>query len=129
MIEKLACLRTPEGKDVEIALTTNGSLVAAKARSLRDAGLRRVTVSLDSLDDAVYRSMNDVGSPVARVLEGIQAAAAVGLSPVKVNTVVERCVNESQILPIARHFRNTGVVRFIEFMDVGGAASWAGNGQ
>jgi GTP 3',8-cyclase len=126
LIERLARLRTPEGKDVEIALTTNGSLLAAKARSLRDAGLRRVTVSLDSLDDAVFQRMNDVGFPVARVLEGIQAAAAAGLSPVKVNTVVERGVNENQILPIARYFRNTGVVvRFIEFMDVGGAASWA----
>ena len=123
LIERLAGLRTPEGKDVEIALTTNGSLLAAKARSLRDAGLRRVTVSLD---DTLFRRMNDVGFPVARVLEGIQAAAAAGLSPVKVNTVVERGVNESQILPIARHFRNTGVVvRFIEFMDVGGATSWA----
>ncbi|CAB3793260.1 GTP 3',8-cyclase MoaA [Pararobbsia alpina] len=126
LIERLARLRTPEGKDIEIALTTNGSLLAAKARSLRDAGLQRVTVSLDSLDDAVFQRMNDVGFPVARVLEGIEAATAAGLSPVKVNTVVEKGVNENQILPIARYFRNTGViVRFIEFMDVGGAASWA----
>lgn len=125
LVERLAGLRTPGGKDVEIALTTNGSLLAAKARSLRDAGLQRVTVSLDSLDDATFQRMNDVGFPVARVLEGIEAAVAAGLAPVKINTVVERGVNDNQVLPIARYFRHTGItVRFIEFMDVGGAASW-----
>src|SRR5260370_29872163 len=90
LIERLARLRTPEGKDVEIALTTNGSLLAAKARSLRDAGLRRVTVSLDSLDDAIFQRMNDVGFPVARFLEGIQAPAAAGQAPVQANTTLEQ---------------------------------------
>jgi GTP 3',8-cyclase len=126
LIETLARLTTPAGRPVELAMTTNGSLLAAKARSLKDAGLRRVTVSLDSLDDAIFRRMNDVDFPVAKVLDGIAAAVAAGLAPVKVNTVVEKGVNETQVLPIAEHFRHTGVVvRFIEFMDVGGAASWS----
>ena len=126
LIERLAGMTTLRGRPVEIALTTNGSLLASKARALKAAGLRRVTISLDSLDDGVFRRMNDVDFPVARVLEGIEAACAAGLAPVKVNTVVERGVNEHQIVPIARHFRFSAVtVRFIEFMDVGGAASWA----
>ncbi|MBB5500014.1 GTP 3',8-cyclase MoaA [Paraburkholderia sp. MM5384-R2] len=125
LIERLAAMTTRDGRPVELALTTNGSLLAAKARALKVAGLGRVTVSLDSLDDPLFRGMNDVDFPVARVLEGIEAACAVGLAPVKVNTVVECGVNEHQIVPIARHFRFSGVtVRFIEFMDVGGAASW-----
>nr|WP_258002306.1 GTP 3',8-cyclase MoaA [Burkholderia sp. WAC0059] len=125
LVERLARLRTPAGRNVEIALTTNGLLLAQKARALRDAGLSRVTVSLDSLDDALFGRMNGVGAPVSRVLDGIDAARAAGLAPLKVNMVVEKHVNDSQVLPIAQRFRHTGVtVRFIEFMDVGGAASW-----
>lgn len=111
--------------DLDLTLTTNGALLASKARALRDAGLKRVTVSLDSLDDAVFRSMNDVDFPVAKVLEGMDAAEAVGLSPLKVNMVVKRGLNESSILPMARHFRGTGrILRFIEYMDVGSSNGW-----
>jgi cyclic pyranopterin phosphate synthase len=125
LIEQLAALRTPDGAPLDITLTTNGSLLARKARSLRDAGLRRVTVSLDGLDDAVFRRMNDVDFPVADVLEGIDAACAAGLGPVKVNMVVKRGTNEHEILPMARHFRGTGIVlRFIEYMDVGVTNGW-----
>ena len=125
LIEQLAALRTPDGAPLDITLTTNGSLLARKARSLRDAGLRRVTVSLDGLDDAVFRRMNDVDFPVADVLEGIDAACAAGLGPVKVNMVVKRGTNEHEILPMARHFRGTGIVlRFIEYMDVGATNGW-----
>jgi len=128
LIERLATLTTVDGKPVEIALTTNGSLLAAKARSLRDAGLSRVTVSLDALDDAVFRRMSDADMPVARVLAGIEAAQAAGLAPVKVNAVIERGANDDQILPLVRHFRHSGVaVRFIEYMDVGGASAWSGD--
>jgi cyclic pyranopterin phosphate synthase len=110
---------------LDLTLTTNGSLLAGKAGALRAAGLRRVTVSLDSLDDATFRAMNDVDFPVARVLEGIDAAVAAGLDPVKVNVVVKRGVNEDGVLPLARAFRGTGVVvRFIEYMDVGATNGW-----
>ncbi len=120
LVEKLATVA-----DLDLTLTTNGSLLAAKARALRDAGLKRVTVSLDSLDDAVFRRMNDVDFPVARVLEAIDVAEAVGLAPIKINTVVKRGVNEDSILPMARHFRGTGrIVRFIEYMDVGTSNGW-----
>ncbi|KVD38761.1 GTP 3',8-cyclase MoaA [Burkholderia ubonensis] len=126
LIESLAALTTLDGKPVEIALTTNGSLLAAKARALRDAGLGRVTVSLDAIDDAVFRKMSDVDMPVSRVLAGIEAAQAAGLAPVKVNAVIERGVNDGQLLPLVRAFRHTGVaVRFIEYMDVGGAQFWS----
>jgi cyclic pyranopterin phosphate synthase len=119
LIEMLAAL------DLDLTLTTNGTLLAKKARSLRDAGLRRVTVSLDSLDDATFRAMNDVDFPVAKVLEGIDAAAAAGLAPVKVNMVVKRGVNDASIVPMARHFKGSGhIVRFIEFMDVGSSNGW-----
>ena len=125
LIGQLAQLRTVDGEPVELALTTNGSLLARKAQALRDAGLQRVTVSLDGLDDAVFRRMNDVDFPVAQVLEGIEAAQAAGLAPVKVNMVVKRGTNEQEILPMARHFRGTGtVLRFIEFMDVGATNGW-----
>jgi cyclic pyranopterin phosphate synthase len=111
--------------DLDLTLTTNGSLLAGKAKALRDAGLKRVTVSLDSLDDAVFKSMNDVDFPVARVLEGMDAAEAVGLAPIKVNMVVKRGLNENSILPMARHFRGTGrILRFIEYMDVGSSNGW-----
>ena len=110
--------------DLDLTLTTNGALLAQKARALAEAGLTRVTVSLDSLDDEVFRAMNDVDFPVARVLAGIDAASAEGL-PVKVNVVVKRGLNDDGILPMARRFRGTGVVlRFIEYMDVGHTNGW-----
>ena len=109
----------------DIALTTNGSMLAAKARALADAGLTRITVSLDALDDEVFCAMNDVGFPVARVLEGIDAAAEVGLAPVKVNMVVKRGVNDHCLLPMADYFRRRGhTLRFIEYMDVGSSNHW-----
>jgi cyclic pyranopterin phosphate synthase len=126
LVEQLAKLTTASGKPMEIALTTNGSLLAAKARSLRDAGLTRVTVSLDAVDDAVFRRMSDVHAPVARILDGIEAARVAGLAPVKVNSVIECGVNDSQILPLVGLFKGTGVaLRFIEYMDVGGASFWS----
>jgi GTP 3',8-cyclase len=110
--------------DLDLTLTTNGSLLPQKAQTLADAGLDRVTVSLDSLDDEVFRSMNDVGFPVERVLAGIEAATEAGL-PVKVNCVVKRGVNEDGIVEMARHFRDVGhVLRFIEYMDVGHTNGW-----
>jgi cyclic pyranopterin phosphate synthase len=125
LIAQLAALRTLDGEPLDITLTTNGSLLARKAQALREAGLRRVTVSLDGLDDAVFRRMNDVDFPVADVLEGTAAARAAGLGPVKVNMVVKRGTNEHEILPMARHFRGTGMVlRFIEYMDVGATNGW-----
>jgi cyclic pyranopterin phosphate synthase len=110
---------------LDLTLTTNGSLLGKKAQALKDAGLQRITVSLDSLDDVVFKAMNDVGFPVERVLDGIEAAASVGLKPIKVNMVVKRGVNEQSVLPMARHFRNTGrILRFIEYMDVGHTNGW-----
>jgi GTP 3',8-cyclase len=110
---------------LDLTLTTNGSLLAGKAHALKDAGLKRITVSLDSIDDEVFRAMNDVDFPVERVLAGIDAALAAGLTPVKVNVVVKRSMNEDEILPVARAFRGTGVVvRFIEYMDVGHTNGW-----
>ena len=110
---------------LDLTLTTNGSLLADQAAALAAAGLRRVTVSLDSLDDAVFKCMNDVEFPVARVLAGIEAAAAAGLAPVKVNMVVRRGLNEQSILPMARYFREQGhTLRFIEYMDVGASNGW-----
>ncbi len=109
----------------DLTLTTNGSLLRAQAGKLKDAGLQRITVSLDSLDDAVFQSMNDAGVPVSVVLDGIEAARAAGLAPIKVNAVVKRGVNDHTIVDLARHFRGTGViVRFIEFMDVGATNGW-----
>jgi cyclic pyranopterin phosphate synthase len=109
---------------LDLTLTTNGALLPQRAEALRDAGLTRVTVSLDALDDAVFMAMNDAGLPVARVLEGIDAAAAAGL-PVKVNMVVKRGANEDQVLPMAERFRGTGhPLRFIEYMDVGATNGW-----
>jgi cyclic pyranopterin phosphate synthase len=119
LVERLAALG-----DVDLALTTNGAVLAQKARALAEAGLDRVTVSLDSLDDEVFRAMNDVDFPVARVLAGIDGAAEAGL-PVKVNVVVKRGLNEGSVVDIARRFRGTGhVVRFIEYMDVGATNGW-----
>jgi GTP 3',8-cyclase len=125
LVEQLAALRTPTGTALDMTLTTNGSLLKRKAQALRDAGLQRVTVSLDGLDDAVFRRMNDVDFPVVDVLAGIEAAQRAGLGPIKVNMVVKRGTNDDQILPMARHFRGTGIVlRFIEYMDVGATNGW-----
>jgi GTP 3',8-cyclase len=141
LIEMLAKIKTVEGQPLDITLTTNGSLLKKKAQSLANSGLRRVTVSLDALDDAVFKRMNDVDFPVSDVLEGIAAAQAAGLGiqaheqglgqggsghAIKVNMVVKRGTNDDQIVPMARHFKGTGVVlRFIEYMDVGSTNGWA----
>jgi cyclic pyranopterin phosphate synthase len=125
LIAQLAALRTPQGLPLDITLTTNGSLLARKAASLKAAGLQRVTVSLDGLDDTIFRKMNDVDFPVADVLAGIQAAQSAGLGPIKVNMVVKRGTNDHEIIPMARHFKNSGIVlRFIEYMDVGATNGW-----
>lgn len=125
LIGLLSQLRTLDGAPPEIALTTNGVLLARQARALRDAGLQRVTVSLDALDQATFARMSDSGLQVRDVLSGIDAALAVGLAPIKVNMVVQKGANDDQILPLARHFRGTGVeLRFIEFMDVGQTNRW-----
>ena len=117
-------LRAIDGIE-DIALTTNGSLLARQAKALADAGLDRVTVSLDSLDDDTFRAMNDVRYPVARVLEAIDAAIEVGLTPVKVNMVVKRGVNEHDVVPMAKFFADRPVIlRFIEYMDVGASNGW-----
>jgi cyclic pyranopterin phosphate synthase len=121
LVERLAAI---DGID-DLTMTTNGVLLRPKARALADAGLNRVTVSLDSLDDTTFKAMNDVGVPVAKVLDGIEAAVAAGLGPVKVNAVVKRGVNEDSIVGLARHFRGTPVtVRYIEYMDVGSTNGW-----
>jgi cyclic pyranopterin phosphate synthase len=125
LIEQLAQLRTVDGHPLDLTLTTNGSLLARKAKALKAAGLQRVTVSLDGLDDAVFRSMNDVDFPVAEVLAGIEAARDAGLGPIKVNMVVKRGTNEHEILPMARRFKGSGItLRFIEYMDVGTSNGW-----
>jgi cyclic pyranopterin phosphate synthase len=125
LVAMLAELRTPDGHALDITLTTNGSVLARKAQALKDAGLRRVTVSLDALDDDIFRRMNDVDFPVAEVLRGIEAAQRVGLAPIKVNMVVKRGTNDEQILPLAEHVRHSGIVlRFIEYMDVGATNGW-----
>jgi cyclic pyranopterin phosphate synthase len=124
-IERLVAMLVAALPGIDIALTTNGSALKAKARALRDAGLRRITVSLDSLNEQTFRAMNDVDFPVAKVLEAIDAAADAGLGPVKVNMVVTRGVNDHEIVDMARHFRGTPhIVRFIEFMDVGATNGW-----
>ena len=125
LIEQLAALKTAAGQDLDITLTTNGSLLARKAQALKSAGLKRVTVSLDGLDDEVFKQMNDVDFPVSDVLEGIQAAQAAGLGPIKVNMVVKRGTNEQEVLPMARYFKGKGIaLRFIEYMDVGATNGW-----
>jgi GTP 3',8-cyclase len=111
--------------DLDLTMTTNGALLPKFAQALKDAGLKRVTVSLDSLDNEVFKSMNDVDFPVEKVIEGMDAAAAAGLTPIKVNMVVKRGVNEASILPMARFFREKGyILRFIEYMDVGHTNGW-----
>ncbi|MEO5733812.1 MAG: GTP 3',8-cyclase MoaA, partial [Rubrivivax sp.] len=128
LVAQLALLRTPEGEPLDITLTTNASLLARKAQALRDAGLQRITVSLDALDDDVFRRMNDVDFPVSDVLAGIDAALKVGFGPIKVNMVVKRGTNDDQIVPLARHLRDhygpQVVLRFIEYMDVSATNGW-----
>jgi len=125
LIERLARLTTHDGRPLDLTLTTNGSLLARKARALKDAGLTRVTVSLDALDDTLFKRMNDAEFASADVLDGIFAAQAAGLAPVKVNMVVKRGTNDGEILPMAERFRGTGVIlRFIEYMDVGTSNGW-----
>ena len=125
LVAMLARIRTEDGSGVELTMTTNASLLARKAEALKNSGLHRVTVSLDALDDALFRRMSDADFTVADVLDGIQAAQAAGLTPVKVNMVVQRGVNDAQIEPMIEHFRGSGVVlRFIEFMDVGNTNGW-----
>ena len=122
-VERLVAMLAP--LDVDLTLTTNGSLLAGKAKALAEAGLRRITVSLDSLDDETFRRMNDVDFPVQRVLDGIAAAEDAGLRPLKVNMVVRRGLNETSVLPMAEAFRGTGrILRFIEYMDVGSSNGW-----
>ncbi len=125
LIGYLAALRTPDGGPIDLTLTTNGSALRALAGPLAEAGLQRITVSLDSLDDQVFGEMNGVDFPVSRVLDGIRAARDAGLAPIKVNTVVRRGMNESSVLPLARWAREEGLIlRFIEYMDVGHSNGW-----
>lgn len=125
LIAELAALRTLDGRPPELTLTTNGALLARKAQALRDAGLQRLTVSLDALSPAMFQRMSDSQTEVSEVLAGIEAAQRVGLAPLKVNMVVQKGVNEGEILPMARHFRGSGIeLRFIEFMDVGQTNRW-----
>jgi cyclic pyranopterin phosphate synthase len=125
LVAMLRALSTQSGKPLDLTLTTNGSLLGRKAQILKDAGLTRVTVSLDALDESTFQRMNDVDFPVAEVLHGIDAAYAAGLGPVKVNMVVKRGMNDQEILPMARYFKGTPhILRFIEFMDVGSSNGW-----
>jgi GTP 3',8-cyclase len=128
LIGMLSEFRTPDGALLDLTLTTNASVLAKKAQALKDAGLQRITVSLDALDDAIFRRMNDADFPVADVLKGIEAADRVGLGPIKVNMVVKRGTNDTEIMPMARHFKGSNVVlRFIEYMDVGATNGWRMN--
>jgi cyclic pyranopterin phosphate synthase len=124
-IDRLVAMLREALPSIDLTLTTNGSALKAHAKALRAAGLDRVTVSLDSLDEGTFRAMNDADFPVANVLEGIDEAAAAGLGPIKVNMVVKRGVNDHQVVDMARHFRGSGhIVRYIEFMDVGSTNGW-----
>ncbi|MHC6220799.1 GTP 3',8-cyclase MoaA [Arthrobacter sp. MMS24-S77] len=125
LVRMLASLRTPDGLAPDLAMTTNGSVLAQKAHTLKDAGLNRVTVSLDSVREETFQAMNDVGYPVAKVLHAADVAQAAGLGPVKINMVVKRGTNDRDILPMARHFKGSGfILRFIEYMDVGASNGW-----
>jgi cyclic pyranopterin phosphate synthase len=125
LIAQLSQIETLNGTSMDLTLTTNGSILARKARALKDAGLQRLTVSLDSLSDPLFRQMNDMDFPVATVLQGIETAQAVGFGNIKVNMVVKRGVNDHEVIAMARHFRGSGVtLRFIEFMDVGATNGW-----
>lgn len=128
LVAMLRQIDTPNGIPLDLTLTTNGALLAQKAQQLKEAGLNRVTVSLDALDDAIFKHMNDADFSVAEVLRGLDMAHKVGLGPIKVNMVVKAGVNEGQIIPMARHFKNSPfVLRFIEYMDVGSSNGWAMN--
>jgi cyclic pyranopterin phosphate synthase len=125
LLRQLAGLRRPDGGEIDLTLTTNGSALRVLAGPLREAGLKRLTVSLDSLDDDVFRAMNGIDFPVSRVLDGIAAAREVGFAPIKVNMVVKRGTNEDSIVPMARWARQEGLIlRFIEYMDVGTSNGW-----
>jgi len=125
LVELLAGLRGNDDRPIELAMTSNGTLLAKKARALKDAGLMRLNISLDALDEATFQRMSGSSASPQTVLEGIAAAESVGLTPIKVNAVIKRGVNENEILPLVRHFRHTGVVlRFIEYMDVGNSNGW-----
>ncbi|HYD97627.1 MAG TPA: GTP 3',8-cyclase MoaA [Noviherbaspirillum sp.] len=125
LIAMLSALPTSDGRPLDLTLTTNASLLARKAQALKDAGLQRVTVSLDALDETVFRRMNDVDFPVSDVLHGIEAAHNAGLGPIKVNMVVKRGMNDQEILPMARYFKGSPfILRFIEYMDVGASNGW-----
>lgn len=125
LIAMLATLQPPSGRPLDLALTTNGALLARRAQALRDAGLNRVTVSLDALDENTFRRISDADFPVSQVLHGIDAAHRAGLGPVKINMVVKAGLNDQEILPMARHFRGTpAILRFIEYMDVGASNGW-----
>lgn len=126
LIARLAAIRTDDGDRLELALTTNGSALTLKAQALKDAGLGRLTVSIDSLDDELFQRMNDVRFPVSRVLDGLDAAHAVGLGPIKLNMVVKRGMNDGEIEAMAAHFKGTPyTLRFIEYMDVGTSNGWS----
>jgi cyclic pyranopterin phosphate synthase len=125
LVEMLAALKTQDGKSLDIALTTNATLLPKKVKALKAAGLSRVTVSLDSLDEVTFRAMNDVDFPVADVLKGIDAAHCAGFKSIKINMVVKKGVNDQDVVAMARHFKGSGhIVRFIEFMDVGSSNGW-----
>lgn len=125
LVSMLSQLRTTDGSKVDLAITTNGALLARKARALKDAGLDRITVSLDALDDAIFRKMNDVDFPVSTVLDGIRNASEAGFSSIKINMVVKRGLNHREIIPMARYFKDRApILRFIEFMDVGTSNNW-----
>jgi cyclic pyranopterin phosphate synthase len=125
LVGMLAALRIPDGREIDIALTTNGLALAVKAQALKDAGLKRVTVSLDSPDDATFKAVNDADFPTTTILHGIETAQEVGLGPIKVNMVVKRGQNDQDIVPMARHFKGSpAILRFIDFMDVGTTTDW-----
>ena len=125
LIEMLAAVRTPTGKPLDLTLTTNGSILRKKAAALKAAGLQRLTVSLDGLNDEIFRKMNDVDFPVADVLDGIDAAQEAGFENIKVNMVVKKGTNDHEIVSMAKHFKGSGIIlRFIEFMDVGSSNGW-----
>ncbi len=125
LASRLVALTTPEGRPVDISLTTNGALLARKAQSLAQAGVKRLNVSLDALDNTVFQRMTDADWTVDDVLQGIEAARSTGIAPIKINMVVKRGVNDDQVLPMAQYFRGTGhILRFIEFMDVGNTNQW-----
>jgi cyclic pyranopterin phosphate synthase len=128
LVEMLAAIKTTSGKPLDIALTTNATLLPKKAKALKAAGLNRVTVSLDSLNETTFRTMNDVDFPVADVLRGIDAARDAGFTAIKINMVVKKGVNDQDVVDMARYFKNSGcIVRFIEFMDVGSSNGWCMN--